>query len=127
MELYSTVCMLSTESGEVVNEYMTVHEASDDTLTPIEDIYKSMTEGIVVNGYAWNRRYIATNKQKSEALSRGKKAVVQIDPESMNAIATYSSVAHATRETRITNIDKAARGMIQLAGGYIWEYVHKTK
>lgn len=122
MDVHSTICMLSSESYEVVNEYRTVQEASEDTLTTIEDIYSSLAEGKVINGYIWNRHYIKKVKPmiQTKKVSH-KKAVIQYDTEG-NVVNMFSSVAEATKLTGITNIDKAARGIIQLAGGYTWQY-----
>ena len=122
MKLHPIICMLSADDYGVISQYTSVQEAAEDTLTSIEDIYASLAEGRAINGYIWNRQYTSKSTRKSSY----RKSVVQYDLDG-NVVNTFDSVAQALKLTGITNIDKAARGEIQLAGGYIWQYKSNIK
>lgn len=130
MKLQPVICMLSATDYSIVNQYPNVQEASEDTLTSVDDIKLSLAEGCAINGYVWNRQYIPKSGikcalVKTRRMSTAKKAVVQYDLDG-NVVNIFESVSQALKLTGITNIDKAARGAIQLAGGYVWQYQYKT-
>lgn len=115
--------MLSTDDYRIVSQYSSVQEASDDTLTSIDDIRLSLMEGCAINGFVWTRQFVKKVKCHASSTRKQmyKKAVIQYDLDS-NIVHTFTSVAEATKLTGITNIDKAARGVLRLAGGYKWKY-----
>lgn len=130
MKLQPIICMLSKDTYKTISTYATVEEASDDTLTSTEDIYYSLAHGCAINGYVWNRQYVpkgvaklTITKQNKREFSN-KRAVVKYDKEGIE-LEVYESVSQATKLTGITNIDKAARGLLASAGGFIWAYKDK--
>ena len=58
---------------------------------------------------------------------RGKKpkAIKMIDPHTKRVLATYPSIAAASRESDVirSSIIHCLKGRYTKAGGYIWEYV----
>ena len=126
MKLQPIICMLSKDTYKAVNTYATVEEASDDTLTSVEDIYYSLAHGCAINGYVWNRQYILKGvaKHNNRRAPSNKKAVVMYDKNGVE-LQVYESVSQATKLTGITNIDKAARGLLAFAGGFMWAYKNK--
>lgn len=127
MKLQPIICMLSKDTYKTVNTYATVEEASDDTLTSAEDIYYSLAHGCAINGYVWNRQFVPkgvaklTIAKQSNRVFSNKKAVVKYDKNGVE-LQVYESVSQATKLTGITNIDKAARGLLTFAGGFMWAY-----
>ena len=121
MKLQPIICMLSKDTYKTVNTYATIEEASDDTLTSTEDIYYSLAHGCAINGYVWNRQYVPkgvaklTITKQSNRVFSNKKAVVKYDKNGVE-LQVYESVSQATG---ITNIDKAARGLLTFAGGFM--------
>ena len=127
MELRPVICMLSTDDYRIVSQYPSVQEASDDTLTSVDDIRLSLMEGCAINGFVWTRQFVKKVKCQASSARKQlyKKAVIQYDLDS-NIVHTFTSVAEATKLTGITNIDKAARGVLRLAGGYKWKYIENN-
>lgn len=127
MKLQPVIYMRRADNYKIVGTYFSVEKAAEDTLIPIDEIYTSLAEGAAINGHVWNRQYVPIAKtkspeyQQSNKKATNKKAVLQLDLKG-NVISVFDSVAQATKATNITNIDKAARGLIQTAGGFIWEY-----
>lgn len=131
IKLQPIICMLSATDYHIVSQYPNVQEAAEDTLTSADDIKLSLAEGCAINGYVWNRQYVPKSSAKSVSakirrLSTTKKSVVQYDLND-NIVNVFDSVSQAHKLTGITNIDKAARGAIQLAGGYKWQYIDNNK
>ena len=120
MKAQQIICMINENTYEVVNTYDSIEEASKDTLASADDIYVSLATGIAVDGFIWNRRFIQTQNTSKRNFSR-KKTVVQLDLDGA-IVGVFESVNQATKQTGISNIDKAARGLIHLAGGYVWKY-----
>lgn len=114
METISLISMHSESDCSIIGQYASMQEASDDTLTPVLDIKRSLLDGCAINGVMWARVYI----QKP---STSKKSVIQMTYNG-SFIAKFDSVAQAVEKTGINNIDKAARGVIRTAGGYVWKY-----
>lgn len=127
MKLQPVIYMRRADNYKIVGTYFSIEKAAEDTLISIDEIYTSLAEGVAINGHVWNRQYILITKTKSPEYQQpnkkatNKKAVLQLDLKG-NVISVFDSVAQATKVTNITNIDKAARGLIQTAGGFIWEY-----
>lgn len=123
--------MLNAKTYSIMSQYENIENAAEDTLTTIEDIKLSLAEGCAVNGFIWCRQYIpktiakyVLRKSYTKAPGGRRKIVMQIDMEG-NIVAKFPSILDATRVTGITNIDKAARGIIKKAGGYQWVYEEK--
>ena len=112
--------MLNQDTYEIISKYESVAEAAEDTLISSDDIMTSLATGVSAGGCLWNRQYLQMNTTPKRSFSN-KKTVAQIDANGVT-VATFESVNQATKKTGITNIDKAARGIIQFAGGYTWEY-----
>ena len=127
MNLRPIICMLSKDTYEAVKTYATVEEASNDTLTSVEDIYYSLAHGCAINGYVWNRQYIQKGvvKHNNRRAPSYKKAAVIMYNKNGVELQVYESVSQATKLTGITNIDKAARGLRAFAGGFMWAYKNK--
>lgn len=60
------------------------------------------------------------SRQQTSATKKRK--VLQLDKETYEVISWFESVAAAVKYTKVTNIDKAARGELSQAGGYLWIY-----
>ena len=117
MKLVERIEVYDAWSSKKICEFGSVKDAAEDMLIPENEIYEALAFGLPIDGNIFMRRFIK-NTPSGKAL---RKRVIQIDTEG-NELAAYDSVAQATRLTCITNIDKAARGEIKLAGGYVWKY-----
>ena len=117
LELVERIEVYNTWSSKKICEFSSVKDASEDMLIPEAEIYEALAYGLLVDGNIFIRRFVKSGSSRKTR----QKQVAQIDIEG-NELAIYDSVTQATRLTCITNIDKAARGEIKFAGGYVWKY-----
>ena len=116
MALIEKIEVYESDRAKKICEFKSVKDASTDMLIPENEIYDALAYGSLVDGLLFVRKY-----SRHKIGQMRKKQVAQIDLDG-NELAVYDSVAEATRLTCITNIDKAARGKLKLAGGYAWKY-----
>lgn len=117
MEMIEKIEVYESNQAKKICEFESVKDASADMLIPESEIYDALAYGSLVDGFLFVRKYMSTHKIGQIR----KKQVAQIDLDG-NELAKFDSVAQAVEKTGINNIDKAARGVIRTAGGYVWKY-----
>lgn len=104
--------LIAVYNSEIIAEYDTVQEASDDTLIEPFKLRKAIRNKKEINGISF---YWFTYNRRSY------KKVNQLDIDG-NIIATYENANTAFEKTGICNIPKVLHGILKSAGGFIWEY-----
>lgn len=115
------VLQLDRNSGEVLNTYKTIKEASIITNTSREGIYDCVNGvAIVAGGYKWRYRDLPTPITPEHKLKR---TIVQMDKQ-YNILNTFESIAEAARSvnSNVTSIGKVCRGEMATAAGFKWSY-----
>ena len=107
--------LIAVHNSEIIAEYDTVQEASEDTLIELVELRRAIRNRKEVNGISF---YWFTYNRRSY------KKVNQLDIDG-NIIATYENANVAFEKTGICNIPKVLRGILKSAGGFIWEYADK--
>lgn len=104
--------LIAVHNSEIIAEYDTVQEASEDTLIELFELRKAIRNKKEINGISF---YWFTYNRRSQ------KKVNQLDSDG-NIVATYENANVAFEKTGICNIPKVLRGILKSAGGFIWEY-----
>lgn len=106
--------LIAVYNSEIIAEYDTVQEASEDTLIELFELRRAIRNKKEVNGISFY--WFTYNK-------RSYKNVNQLDGDG-NVIATYENANVAFEKTGICNIPKVLNGILKSAGGFIWEYAN---
>lgn len=111
------VCKIDPKTGEVIETYQSIKEASRATGYSIQRLNYTMMHGLERNGYIYVRQ---DGKTKPKVVR-----FVKIDPKTGEVIGKYKSVSEALRSMGITNrrTIKEAATSGKPYKGYVWKRI----
>ena len=122
---------LDPVSGDVVQSFKSIAEASRKTNIPDSNIHKALNGKFRhVGGYLWRRLGDEATPDLFESPpTSGKAPVEQLDPLTGEVIQSFKSISDASRKTNISdsNIHKVLNGKVRQAGTYLWRRLGDTR
>lgn len=110
--------------GHFIKSYASIAEALRENkgLGGIAAVLRGDNVAKTAGGFQW--KYNEGSYEDIEPIQVNGRAVLQLNPDTCELIATYSSMAEAERITGIKSkqIYKACTGIHKTSGGYIWRY-----
>ena len=123
---------LDPYSGQVIQRFDSIEEASQKSKIPIVDIHKALSGKRRHAGtFLWKRQDDETSPPLFERDSASSKPlpVEQLDPVTGDVILSFESVSEASRQTGVpvSSIYKVLSGKRRNAGAYLWKRQDKVK